>query len=907
MVRGSLWSIGLRWSLRLTGVASTVILARLLTPEDFGIMAMALLVAGGIEVLSDTGQSLALIRHPNPTREHFDSAWTMSILISLCIAVAIYAVAPFSVWYFHEPRAITVIQCLALRAFIGGFENVGIVLFRKELNFSRHFQYLVYQKLISFVVGIVLVVLIRNYWALAISVVSTRLIGVVLSYRLQPYRPRLSLRKVPELWSFSIWLLIRHIGTWASMRLDEITVGGIAGAGSMGRYSVASDVSMSPTQEIAEPILATLFPVVATIQNDPGQIRDLYKRVLYWLCLISASTSVGVALIANDIVAVVLGPRWSDIAPLMIWLALTSGIMGMTDNIFVMLDVIGRPQLSARLQWLRLAILGAVLLPAAHVGSLELIAICRLAVTGLMAPILFFAISRELPISLGDLRSAIWRPFVAALVMALAVRGANGFLLGDPAIARLVLEMLLGALCYAGAIFFLWWASGAPPGPEQGAVDVLLRRLAVSPTPGNLVSVHRQLQQLIRLVDPRAKLPARLFPGLRPTASNRALQLVFGCWQIVSVLPRMQRSVLLSGPHLAALSGEIALDSAGILSKAFGALARRQAILIVATPGQPALRHLCEVLRVDPADHIESHLNSNPHLVFLAKRAGRAIALHYSTGQTGMAAVRQHHLGLRIAKPVFARLNMGELIAEPIDNLVDEHSAILAQRRLPGRADLVSTLSEAQFKQRMALALEPLLALLADASRLPCGPDQEFIFVELPRLLERLPQYADRLGPPIEALQSWPERRALRAVLTHGDFWLQNILFDGEPVRISGVIDWEWHRATGCAGLDAIQLGVISFAFWQNIPLHDLLCEIIAGQCRHGFIRDHLRIVKARFDLEDLDIEYLTVLAWLTRIFNMAFNRLAFDSRQLTAMVEYPAEIVAGWLERRVPPVKHRA
>src|SRR6185437_7956420 len=266
----------------------------------------------------------------------------------------------------------------------------------------------------SFVVGIVLVLVIRNYWALAISVVATRLIGVVLSFRLQPFRPRLCLTKVPELWSFSIWLLVRHIGTWASMRLDEIAIGGVAGAGSMGRYNVAADVAMSPTQEIADPILATLFPVVATIQDDPDQVRALYKRVLYWLCLIAASTSVGVALIANDIVTVVLGPRWSDIAPLMIWLALTSGILGMTDNIFVMLDVVGRPSLSARLQWLRLVILGVVLLPAAHVGGLELIAICRLAVTALMAPILFATIARALPIAFGDLWAAIWRPLVAA-------------------------------------------------------------------------------------------------------------------------------------------------------------------------------------------------------------------------------------------------------------------------------------------------------------------------------------------------------------------------------------------------------------------------------------------------------------------------------------------------------------
>jgi lipopolysaccharide exporter len=924
MVRGSLWSIGLRWSLRLTGVASTVILARVLAPEDFGVMAMALLVAGAIEVLSDTGQSLALIRHPNPTREHFDSAWTMSILISLCIAIAIYVAAPLSVWYFHEPRAITVIQCLALRAFIGGFENVGIVTFRKELNFSRHFQYLVYQKLISFVVSIGLALLIRNYWALAISVVSTRLIGVVLSYRLQPFRPRLSLTKVRELWSFSIWLLIRHIGTWASMRLDEIAVGGIAGAGSMGRYNVASDVSMSPTQEIADPILATLFPVVATIQHDPIQVRELYKRVLYWLCLISASTSVGVALIANDIVVVVLGPRWADIAPLMIWLALTSGIMGMTDNIFVMLDVIGRPQLSARLQWMRLLILGAVLLPAARTGSLEFIAICRLAVSGLMAPVLFIAISRELPVPLTELWSAIWRPLIAALFMAGAVRAANGALLDDPIIVRLALEIILGALCYAAGVFLLWWASGRPRGAERTVIDTIHRLLALWATRGAamrdtqatgppataamrsaaedalaVAPAHHQLQQLLRLINPSARLPTRVFPTLRPPARVRALQLTFGYLQILHHLLRLRRCVLISGRHLTTVSGEIALDTTAILPRALSALARKQAVIIVPARRIPALRDLCDALRIDPCDHIDSYLNSNPHLVVLARRNRQAIALHYSIGQTGMAAVRQHHLGLQIAKPVFTRLGFGRLIAEPIEIETDDHSATLIQERLPGRTERVQALSEVQFNQRIALALEPLFALHAGASAEPLGPDHDLIFVALPRLLARLPEYADQLAGPIAALQSWRGRLKLGAVLTHGDFWLQNVLFEGEPLRLTGIIDWEWHRTGGCAGFDAVQLGVISFAYWMNVPLHELLCDIVAGRCRSTFIADHLAVVKTRFDLDDDDIAYLVVLSWLTRLFNVTFNRMTLDRRQLRTVVEYPARELAPWLAQR--------
>src|SRR6185312_2887630 len=141
MLRGSAWAVALRWCIRGTGLLSTLILARLLTPADFGIVAMAMLVVGALEILSETGQRLAIIRHPDPTREHYDSAWTISILIGLGLSAGIFAVAPLTVDYFHEPRAVLVIRCLALRALIGGFENIGVVDFRRGLRFQRDFHY----------------------------------------------------------------------------------------------------------------------------------------------------------------------------------------------------------------------------------------------------------------------------------------------------------------------------------------------------------------------------------------------------------------------------------------------------------------------------------------------------------------------------------------------------------------------------------------------------------------------------------------------------------------------------------------------------------------------------------------------------------------------------------------------
>src|SRR5437660_670267 len=86
LMRGTTWQIGLRWSIRLLGLASTIILARLLTPADYGVVAIATVILGSIEIFSEIGLARAVIRHPNPTQQHYDTAWTLAVLVGLGLA-----------------------------------------------------------------------------------------------------------------------------------------------------------------------------------------------------------------------------------------------------------------------------------------------------------------------------------------------------------------------------------------------------------------------------------------------------------------------------------------------------------------------------------------------------------------------------------------------------------------------------------------------------------------------------------------------------------------------------------------------------------------------------------------------------------------------------------------------------
>jgi lipopolysaccharide exporter len=467
MMRGTAWMLALRWGVRLTGLISTIFLARLLTPADYGIVAIATLVSGTIDVFAEAGQANAIIRHPNPMREHYDSAWTISVMLAFGLALIILAASPLTVLYFHEPQAKLVLEILALRTLLAGFQNVGIVNFQRDLNFRKQFQLSVGSTLIQFVVVMASAVVLRNYWALVIGIISKQVSTVALSYVLEPYRPRLSFSKVPELFSFSFWTLLRNVGGYANNQIDKVAIGGFGGAVAMGRYEVGRDVAASPITEIVGPMVWVLFPVLATVQFDKEKRRELFLTVLSWSALICTSTAVGVALVANDMSDLILGPQWVAVKALIPWLALSYGVVTLTGCVYNAFDALGQAVVSARLQWMRVLALVLATFPVAYYfRNLEAVAIARFWVAVVISPTLFLALSKALDVPMSDFGRVLWRPFVAGIAMAVIVLAVNATI-PFTGIFRLLLDVLFGAISFGSSLTILWRISGRPEGPEK--------------------------------------------------------------------------------------------------------------------------------------------------------------------------------------------------------------------------------------------------------------------------------------------------------------------------------------------------------------------------------------------------------------------------------------------------------
>ncbi len=487
MLRGSAWMIALRWSLRLLGVISTFILVHLLRPEDFGVVAMAMLFVGLVEALADTGERLALLRLPAPERRHYDTAWTLQLGVGVTVAAAIFLLAPLTAAYFHDSRAILATRCLSLRALLGGLENIGSVDFRRDLRFGSLFNLNLQAKAVSLIVTLGLALILRNYWALIAGIIASQAALTALSYVLHPYRPRLCWSGGKELFGFSAWTLLRTTALYVAGQVDQFAVGSFANAAAMGRYAVAADVAASPTAEINEPMVAVLYPVMSRISGDPAALRRLYLRVLAWSALICTATGTGVALVAADYAAVILGRNWQGLEGLIQWLAIAAALTGLSSGADTTFDSLGQPQRSARLHWLRLGLLTVSTMAAAlwwH--SLIAVAAARMLVALGFLVVLLLAIGRVTALGWRDYGAVLWRPLAAAMVMSAAIAGFDHITTWS-GLPRLAISVPLGAAFYIGTLLGLWRACGKPAGPEGDLLNLLksplTRKAAVPAVP----------------------------------------------------------------------------------------------------------------------------------------------------------------------------------------------------------------------------------------------------------------------------------------------------------------------------------------------------------------------------------------------------------------------------------------
>lgn len=476
IIQGTLLTVAMRWTDRLIGLVSTLVLARLLVPADFGVIAMASLVIALADVFFDLGVYVTLIQRQDPSREHFNTAWTMGLIQAAVAATVLFIAAPYAAIYFREPRVEDVIKVLGLSLLATGCENVGVVNFQKEMRFGRDFLFLFSKRFSGFVVTLVAAWILRSYWALIIGTVAGRLVGVACSYWMHPMRPRLSLSKFRDIFGMSQWLLVRTAGGYLEGQLHHFVVGRRENATVMGAFAIAGDIAVMPSSELLMPINRVLFPAFVKVKEDLEELKRVFLVAQNVQILVALPAGAGLALVAQEAISLMLGDKWLMAVPFVQILALSSLASAMLSGASYLMITLGNVRALAIYSWIQVGIFSILAFVVFPTGGALQVAWLRLAVS-IVSGVIFFSMLLRVfaPLKLSDLARGLMRPAVAVSAMAASLQWLGAVWVPSSFLPSLIVKVILGAVVYATVIVALWWVTGRPKGAESFLLDNFMK------------------------------------------------------------------------------------------------------------------------------------------------------------------------------------------------------------------------------------------------------------------------------------------------------------------------------------------------------------------------------------------------------------------------------------------------
>jgi PST family polysaccharide transporter len=470
-----------RVGLKVLGLGVLAIQARLLFPEDFAILSIAMGAIAISDVLTNLQVGAALVRIPALSKEHLDSAFTLAVLRAIFTCALLVLASPFIASAMHEPRLEAVVLVLAVLPLVDGLRSPGLVNFERAIDFSRENYIRIFQSILSWCLLIALALHMGNYWALVWATVGSRIGATALSYFLAPMTPGLSLRHWRELIGFSGWQLGTGI-LWAfNQRFESFILGRMLGMPVLGNYEMGSNLSATATDEIANTLSRALYPGFAHVAGDKERLAASYVEAQAITFGIVAPLGAGLALVAAEFVRVVAGDRWLAAIPVVRVLAPLLALAALFSNFQPLMMALNK----TRRMFLAPAIAIPVRLPLLAFGCLTYgltgFLMARVADGLFYMALVTHLASRELPIRLQDYVEAAWRSCaaVATMIVGLLILNAVQMQLGygGSPLAWLLVKTFVGGVIYLPMHYGLWCRCGRPKVGIEHRVAELLQKI----------------------------------------------------------------------------------------------------------------------------------------------------------------------------------------------------------------------------------------------------------------------------------------------------------------------------------------------------------------------------------------------------------------------------------------------
>ena len=455
VISATKWSALAEIIAKLVSPITSMILARLLTPEAFGVVATLTIVITFAELFTDAGFQKYLVQHSFKDEAERDESTNVAFWSNLILSCLIWAV----IILFKNPIAeligspglgnVLAIACVSIP--LAAFSSIQSALYRRDLDFKTLFKVRFIGLLIPLVVTIPLALVFRNYWALVLGTIASNLVNAILLTVFSKWKPRLyySWNRFKEMFTFTSWSLIEAIALWATGYVDVFIVAKLLNQYYLGLYSTSISLVGQIMGLITTATTPILFSSLSKLQDSPGEFKTLFLKFQKMVSLLVIPLGVGIYLFRDFVTDILLGSQWSEASIFVgLWGASSALTIVLAHYCGEVYRSLGKPRISVIVQISHLIVLWPVVLISARYGFL-ILAIARSAVRIELIIVNIIALWMLVRFSPIELIRNILPSFIASLLMA----GVYLILPFDYSIGGYIIRIVICILIYFIVVF----------------------------------------------------------------------------------------------------------------------------------------------------------------------------------------------------------------------------------------------------------------------------------------------------------------------------------------------------------------------------------------------------------------------------------------------------------------------
>lgn len=456
-LHGIFWTYLAYYSGKFFVFVSTIVLARILSQDEFGVAAFALTVMSFLEVLADMGITSALIYHRDEPGAA-DTAFWLGIFLGLGLTCITWIMAPLIGSFFHDARAIPVVRALVFTLPATALGNVHAILLRKELSFQRKFFPSIVHFIVKGIASIAFAMAGFSFWSLIIGQLAGVTASTIALWFAHPWRPSFHFiwNKSREFLKFGMHIVVINAINIVLVNTDYLVIGRFMDATALGVYTLAFRIPDLVIVNFCSLIGYVIFPLYSKLRDDSYALTRGFLMTTRYVAFVTVPISLGMILVARPLVLTVFGQKWLEAVPVLQAISVYSLMLSLAFNAGDFYKAQGRPEILTRVSFFRMLVLiPGLYWAASQAKSITAVGWTHAAVAFVFGLISMVIASKLLHATLKELAEALRPAILAGLVMGVFVLLVNSITRNSSDLVQLIVAIAVGGFTYIATLWII--------------------------------------------------------------------------------------------------------------------------------------------------------------------------------------------------------------------------------------------------------------------------------------------------------------------------------------------------------------------------------------------------------------------------------------------------------------------